>query len=67
MYIIIHLYVVKDFWNFEILKQFWNILWIFKVLELHIWKYECLLSVVNMFLSFIFFSMEILLLYESFW
>jgi hypothetical protein len=35
MYIITHLYVVKDFWNSEILKQFWNILWIFKF-EIHI-------------------------------
>jgi len=36
MYIITHLYVVKDFWNSKILKQFWNIIWIFKVLEFHI-------------------------------
>jgi hypothetical protein len=38
MYIITHLYVVKDSWSFEILKQFWNILWISKVLEFHILK-----------------------------
>jgi hypothetical protein len=38
MYIITHLYVVKNSWNFEILKQYWNIFWIFKVLEFHIFK-----------------------------
>jgi hypothetical protein len=38
MYIITHLYVVKDSWSFEILKQLWNITWIFKVLEFHIFK-----------------------------
>jgi hypothetical protein len=38
MYIITHLYVVKDPWSFEILKQIWNILWIFKILEFHIKK-----------------------------
>jgi hypothetical protein len=36
MYITTHLYVVKDFWNFKILKQFWNIIWIFKVFKFHI-------------------------------
>jgi hypothetical protein len=36
MYIITHLYVVKDFWSSEILKQFWKILWIFKVLHFNI-------------------------------
>jgi hypothetical protein len=39
MYIITHLYVVKDSWSFEILKQFKNILWSFKVLESHIFKF----------------------------
>jgi hypothetical protein len=32
MYIINHLYVVKHSWSSKILKQFWNILWIFKIL-----------------------------------
>jgi hypothetical protein len=32
----------------------------------HLKKYECFLNVANMFLSSIFFSMKILLLYESF-
>jgi len=36
MYIITHLYVVKNFWNFEIFKKFWNMFWIFKILEFHI-------------------------------
>jgi hypothetical protein len=27
MYILTHLYVVKDSLSFEILKQFWNIFW----------------------------------------
>jgi len=35
MYIIPHLCVVKNFWKFKILDQFWKILWIFKVLQLH--------------------------------
>jgi hypothetical protein len=38
MYIITYLYVLKDSWSFKILKQFWNIIWIFKVLEFHILK-----------------------------
>jgi hypothetical protein len=38
MYIITRLYVIKDFWNFENLKQFGNILWFFQVLEFHIFK-----------------------------
>jgi len=38
MYIITHLYVVKDSWSSKILKKFWNILWIFKVLKFHIFK-----------------------------
>jgi hypothetical protein len=36
MYIIPHLYVVKDFWTFKILNQFWEVLWIFIVLEFYI-------------------------------
>jgi len=36
MYIIPHLYVVKDFWSSKILDKFWKVLWIFKVLEFHI-------------------------------
>jgi hypothetical protein len=36
MYILSHLCVAKDFWNFKILDQFWKVLWIFKVLEFHI-------------------------------
>jgi hypothetical protein len=64
MYIITHLYVVKDSWNFEILKQFWNILWILK--EFHIFKSMNVFCVVNMFLSFMFFSLKTLLLYEYF-
>jgi hypothetical protein len=35
MYIIPHLCVVKNFWSLKILDQFWKILWIFKVLQLH--------------------------------
>jgi hypothetical protein len=67
MYIITHLYVVNDSWNSEILKQFWNILWIFKVLKFHIKK------IMNDFLVWLicfyhlYFFNEILLLYESFW
>jgi hypothetical protein len=45
MYINTHLYVVKDSWSFEILKQFWNIFSIFEVFEIHIFKnmsfFEC--------------------------
>jgi hypothetical protein len=29
---------IKNFWCSKILKQFWNILWIFKVLKFHILK-----------------------------
>jgi hypothetical protein len=56
MYIITHLYVVKDFWSFEILKQFWNMFWTFKVFEFHIKNLWIFFNVVNMFLSFIFFQ-----------
>jgi hypothetical protein len=38
MHIITYLYVVKDFWNSKILKQFWNVFWIIKVLKFHIKK-----------------------------
>jgi hypothetical protein len=44
MYIIPHLYVVKHFWSFENLNFQVYILWIFKVLELHV------LKIVNVFL-----------------
>jgi len=57
MYIITHLYVVKDSWSFEILKQFWNIHWIFKILEFHIFKSISVFSVWLMyFIIFIFFN-----------
>jgi len=36
IYIIPHLYVAKDFWSFKSLDQFWKVLWIFKVLEFHV-------------------------------
>jgi hypothetical protein len=49
MYIITHLYVVKNFWSFEILKQFWNKLWIFKVLEFHTF------NIMNVFLVWLIF------------
>jgi len=67
MHIITHLYVVEDSWNFEIFKQFWNILWIFKVLEFHTFKIMSVFWVWLIFLNINFFSMKILLLYESFW
>jgi hypothetical protein len=35
MYIITHLYVVKDFWILKKLKQFWNILLMFLVFKFH--------------------------------
>jgi hypothetical protein len=38
MYIILHLYVVKHSWSFEILNFQVYILWIFKILEFHILK-----------------------------
>jgi hypothetical protein len=38
MYIITHLYAIKDSWNFDIMKWFLNIFWIFEVLEFHIFK-----------------------------
>jgi len=66
MYIITHLYVVKDSWSSEILKQFWSIFWILKVLEFHIFKSMNVFCVANMFLSSIFFSLKIVLLYEYF-
>jgi hypothetical protein len=68
MYIITQLYVVNFFWNSKILKQFWNIFWIFKVLKFHIKKIMSVcFSVANMFLLSIFFLMKIILLNESFW
>jgi len=36
MYIVPHLYVVKDFWSFKILEQLWKVFWIFIVLKYHI-------------------------------
>jgi hypothetical protein len=67
MYIIPHLYVVKHFWSFEIFKFQMYILWIFKVLEFHIFE------IVNVFLvcligyyHLIFLIINLLLLYESF-
>jgi hypothetical protein len=36
MYIITHLFTVKDFWNLKFLKQILNIFLIFKILEFHI-------------------------------
>jgi hypothetical protein len=38
MYILPHLCVIKNFWSSKILDQFWKVLWIFKVLELHIFQ-----------------------------
>jgi hypothetical protein len=38
MYIIPHLYVVKHFWNFDILNFQMYILWNFKVLNFHIFE-----------------------------
>jgi len=38
MYITPHLYVVKHFWNFDILNFQMYILWIFKVLNFHIFE-----------------------------
>jgi len=38
MYIIPHLYVVKDFWSFKILDQFWEFL---SFRFPHILGYEC--------------------------
>jgi len=38
MYNITHLYVLNDSWSPEILKQFWNIIWIFKDLEFNTFK-----------------------------
>jgi hypothetical protein len=67
MYIIPHLYAVKHSWSFEILNFQMYILWIFKVLEIHIFE------IVNFFLMcligyyhFIFFTINLFLLYESF-
>jgi hypothetical protein len=62
LYIITHLYVVNFSWNSKILKQFWNILWIFKVLEFHIFES---MSVANMF-YFLYFFQWFFLLYEYF-
>jgi hypothetical protein len=67
MYIITHLYVVKFSWSFEILKFLVYILWIFKVLEFHVFE------MVNVFLvcligyyHLIFATINLFLLYESF-
>ncbi len=38
MYVLPHLCVAKDFWSFKILNQFWKVLWIFKVLQFHIFQ-----------------------------
>jgi hypothetical protein len=43
MYIILHLYVVKHFWSFEVMNFQVYILRIFKVLKIHI------LEIVNIF------------------
>jgi hypothetical protein len=59
MYIITPSYVVKEFWNCKNLKQFGNILWIFKISEFHIFKSMSAVWVANMFLSSIFFSMKL--------
>jgi hypothetical protein len=59
--------MVKDSWNFKILKQFWNNFWIFKVLEFHIFKS---MNDFWMWLTCSYhlnFFNEIFLLYESFW
>ncbi len=48
-----HLYVVKHSWSFEILKFQMYILWIFKVLEFHIFENcKCFFNVSNRLLSF---------------
>jgi hypothetical protein len=67
MYIIPHLYVANHSWSFEILNFQMYILWIFKVLEFHIFE------IMNVFLvcligyyHFIFFNIDLFLLYESF-
>jgi hypothetical protein len=52
MYILPHLCVAKDFWNFKILDQFWKISLSFKSFKIpHIFKYECFFNVVNRSLS----------------
>jgi len=64
MYFIIHLYVVKDSWFFEILKHCFK----FQNFRIpHFLNYHCFFNVGNICLSSIFFSMKIILFYESFW
>jgi hypothetical protein len=67
MYIIPHLYVVKHSWSFEILNFQMYILWIFKVLEFHIFEIVkvflvCLIGYYHL----IFFTINLFILYESF-
>jgi hypothetical protein len=60
--------MVKGSWSFEILKQFWKNISVFKVLEFHIKKImSVFLSVATMLLLSPFFSMKILPLYKPFW
>jgi len=66
MYIIPHLYVVKHFWSFEILNFQMYILWIFKVLELHIFEIvNDFLMCLIVYYRLIFFTINLFLLYES--
>jgi hypothetical protein len=60
MYIILHLYLVNHSWSFKILNFQMYILWIFKILDLHI------LKIVNVFLVVIFFTINLHLINESF-
>jgi hypothetical protein len=68
MYITPHLYVVKhSCWSFEILNFQMYILWIFKLLEFHIFEivnvfWVCLIG----YYDLIFFTINLFLLYESF-
>jgi hypothetical protein len=65
MYIIPHLYVVKYFWSFEILSFEMYILWIFKVLEFHIFEIvNVFFTMSNRLLSSYIFYQQIL--YKSF-
>jgi hypothetical protein len=60
MYIIPHLYVVKDFWNSKILNQFWKV---FKFLN---FQYEFFFNVPNRSLSSWIFSLEFFKYYMNF-
>jgi hypothetical protein len=65
MYIIFHLYVVKDFEVLKILDQFWKVLWIFKALQLHIFLSKIFLIQLMGLYFLNFFPINFVLLYES--